>query len=338
MQTNERRHWLLAAVTGAVGVYTHYYFGLLIVLVVAAFVLSTIPPTRDARAFRYHQWIALGVAGLGILPAVALWYRDVQGEWGFASQAGFGVPEFGFSYYSVFTGYTLGPSLRELHVMTTVEALTSALPWLLLTAVPALALVVIGWRRITGPMLPRMIVFLVAVAPVALVGIVSLVAPFGFNIRHTVWVFIPIFAVMGLAVNDDRTVVKILFGLVVLTSLIAIGNRHLNDDHRNEDVAAVAEDIAGSGRPVFVISGYMTEPVEHYLDGSEEVRALPDIGTDGSGLEEALAEIGTSGDYWLVVSRTFHGDPDGILLEELGAALTPAGSHAGVDLYRGVSR
>ena len=336
LETDRRRDWIIAGVSAAAGVYVHYYFGLLVAIAILA-VATFRPSAQTTAAAASNRLTGLAVAGLGVIPAAALWLRDIQGEWGFASQSSFGVPELGYSYVSMFTGYTLGPSLRALHELDTAEAIVGFLPWIALTAIPGYILTLIGWRRLAQKPLSRRLMVLAAGVPVLAVGLVSLAAPFGFNVRHTVWIFIPIFALLGLAMDDPRGWVKVSFALVAVTSLVAIGNRHLSVEHRTEDVAQLAPSIESEpGLPVFVISGYMADPVAHYLSDADAVVALPDIAADGTGLDAALASLDADSAYWIVASRTFHGDPSGHLIEALEGQIEEKARYAGVALYRSV--
>jgi hypothetical protein len=334
LDTDRRADWLWAAALATAGTYVHYYFGLIIVVAVAAVAISRRTSETGAGSAR-PRLLALAVTAIAVIPAVGLWLQDIRGDWGFARDARFGIPEFGFSYFSIFTGYTLGPSLRELHELGTLEAILRSIPWILAVGIPGYVLVAIGWTRLR-PGDSKTVLTMMAAVPVLAVGLVSVVAPFGFNIRHTVWLFIPLITFAGRAIDDRRWWVRAAFGLVAVSSLIAIGNRNLNADHRNEDVARLAPHISQAAEdPVYVISGYMAEPVLHYLESGVMVIGLPDVAEDGAGLEAALSQIDTERPYWLVVSRAFHGDPRGLVVAALRPQLTETVSYAGVILYRG---
>ncbi len=97
----------------SLAVYTHYYAGLLIALTGLVFLASW--PTRA----RLLTGLAAYVRQLGLAACRALWMLrgDLDQPWGFARTSDFSLAGLGYTYFSYLSGYTLGPSVRELHVM-----------------------------------------------------------------------------------------------------------------------------------------------------------------------------------------------------------------------------
>ena len=128
--------------------------------------------------------------------------------------------------------------------------------------------------------------------------------------------------------------------------LLAIGNRHSNDRYRNADLKSasnfILENSIAGQMPIIVVSGYMTEPLTYYLDNATwKISGIP-MDADfenreqefGRIVKECQAEPGRSG--WLVYTREFHEDSDGVLIGMLRevASLEQVQEYAGVRLYR----
>jgi len=103
------RHWIGLVVTSLAGVYTHYYFALL--LGISFLVFCWLKRT---------EWPALRTglivfALLSLLCLPDLWFLrdDLDQRWGYARTSRFSLTALGYTFFSFFSGYSLGPSLRE---------------------------------------------------------------------------------------------------------------------------------------------------------------------------------------------------------------------------------
>ena len=165
--------------------YVHYYF--IVVALVGGLLILHERRSRQAlgRATTAHSLMALLC-----LPLFWLIQSDLNLQAGpeYFSQPRFSLPALGYTYVSMVTGYTLGPSLRELHTMTVAEALAGFLPWLALMT-PAVAILCYhGYRVLDRPAAYRLV--LLTTAPVLITGILGLVAGVGYNVRYVSWVAI----------------------------------------------------------------------------------------------------------------------------------------------------
>jgi uncharacterized membrane protein len=341
MDSDSWRDWILFAFAAVCGMFTHYYFLLLVALTAVIVIWDRRAWRRLARPLPlYASLLAVGV------PWLALLMTDLEAEWGASQGSGFGLSGFGYTIVSLFTGYTVGPSLRELHTMSMKEAVLGLLPWLVAIGICAVVLLANGFKNLLGSPW-RWYLFILGVAPVLVVGAASELGPFGYNIRHVVWIFTPVAVYLGSGLARWRSsllVIVAAMGLLAIFS-VALFNRNSVDRYRNEDARAVAEYIESAGlqAPVFVSAEYMAGPVEYYLDNAWGVHPLDDVGRDGNGLQSALVEVSNwtaaGQPFWLAYSRPFHGDPGGILIQELErrAEAARAASFAGFELYRCVS-
>jgi hypothetical protein len=334
--------WSLYAATAAAGMYVHYYF--VVVVIVGAIIILHQRPRR-------HELVkpiaAYGALGALCLPLLWLIPQDLSLQAGpaYAFQRRFGLDAFIYTYVSALTGYTLGPSLRELHTMTTSEAFAGFLPWLALLAPSVAILAYEGWRVLERRTLERLV--LLIIAPVAITGILGLMAGVGYNVRYVVWVAVPGAVLLAAGATQWRRW-PVAAGLAVLLGLfgMALANRHLSDRYRNEDMRGLSAYLKSqpeSGLPIFVLSGYMAAPLQYYMGPGRVIYALPSSLQDSWGAFPALRFIesrtAARKPYWLVYSREFHGDPQDSMREALQQrdSLRVVARFAGVVLYRGVT-
>jgi mannosyltransferase len=340
LEGDSLRDWSLYAAVAAAGMYTHYFF-LVVVLTGGIVILHERHGRKDlVRSIATH-------AALAALCLPLLWIirPDLSLQVGWGNQQPFGIDALVYTYVSMVTGYSLGPSLRELHTMQAIEAFIGFLPWLALM-VPSLGILGYhGWRTLGRPAFNRLVPFIVA--PVAMIGVLSLLAGVGYNVRYVVWVAVPGVILLAAGATRWRSW-EVAAALTILLGLfgVALANRHFSDRYRNEDVRALSDYLTSqpeSEIPIFVVSGYMATPVKFYLGRERGIYALQSVNQHSAGVSPALELIvsrTTAGKpYWLVYSRAFHGDPHGVVLDALERRddLRVVARFAGVVLYRGVT-
>ena len=342
LESDSLRDWRLYAATAAVGMYTHYYFAV-VALVGGMLVLHQrrSGPELAKPIAAYSGLAALCLPLLWLLPTDL----NLQAGPAYASQTRFGIDALVFTYVSIITGYTLGPSLRDLHTMRTAEAFAGFLPWLALMAPPLAILSYHGWRVLERWALERLL--LLISAPVAITGVLGLLAGTGYNVRYVAWVAVPVAILLAAGTTRWRRW-PVAAGLAVLLSLfgIALANRHFSDRYRNEDMRAVSDYLTsqpGEGFPIFVLSGYMASPAKYYLGHGRAIYPLPDSTPDSSRVSRGLNLISSQTEagkpYWLVYSRPFDDDPKGAMRYALEQrdSLHAIARFAGVVLYRGTA-
>ncbi len=327
------RDWLGFVVASLAGLYTHYFFSIyLVALVVAA------GCWRAAALGSRRTLVALIAGALACLPLLPLMAFDLEWDWGFAQTTGFSMAALGYSFISALTGYTLGPSLRDLHTLDLGAALRQAAPWLALLAVAYAPLWIRGWLTLEHR--SRAGLAVLATLPIVIVGLYSALGQHGFNPRHVVHIVVPLLtcAAVGLA-HAPRREQWLTTGALCILAAVALLNRHAGTAYQNEDTRAAAqwiEQTDPTGAPILVQSGYMADVVNYYAVPKRLVLPAPDITAEGQGLEAARGML----DWldapltWLVETRTFHGDPAGHLRRSLESEgrLTPkpAATFAGV--------
>lgn len=342
MSSDRMPDWMLYALACIAGMYAHYFFALL-PITAGMIILFEKRRARDlARASVGYAAIAIG-----IIPLVGLLREDLAYQASYRLEAPFSLVTTGYTYFSAAAGFTVGPSLRELHSLPATQAIRMVLPWGIIVAV---ALAILGYMAVAT--LPRVIairLIVLTTAPVLIGGIVSEFLGVGFRVRYFAWVAAPLLALLGAGLASSRFRTPRLVAAVALLSVwtIAIVNRQTNERYWNEDVHALARFLRSTSSasvPVFVMSDYMAIPVEYYLGAGWTVCALPSLTSGSHDTTGPLRVIAThapaESDFWLVYTRPFHSDPDGrVPLDFVAAGLMKERAHfAGADLYEGRTR
>ena len=346
IKSHRKSDWAFFVFSALGGLYTHYYFAIFLAVLSVAFAFW-------GYGWRWSRqwWVAnLSVAVLA-LPLIGFVGKDLHFQKGLRDSRPLDIPALGYTYVSMLTGYSVGPSKRDLQVFGRSKALVSAGPIALVVGAIFLSLGYAGIACLRKCRLLGLVIAL-AVAPVLLVGGLGILTNVTFNPRFVVWSLLPLLVLLsaGIIENHRSWIVRVALLLLVLVSGAALYNRQYIPGHQNEDVRSLANYLqqqpAGSA-PVFVLSNYMQPLVALYLPEEWEVLDLPAVSaTDEMQSTEELPQLAKlalsdrlpeGGSYWLVYTRPFHGDPAG----EIFASLSEQGSlekteeFAGIVLYQG---
>jgi hypothetical protein len=342
IKDNRPAHWAAFAAACIAGAYTHYYFGLLIALTGLTFLGSKPKQKTLLRGLTTYAIIAAATA-----PSLWMLRGDLDQPWGYARTSAFTMPGLAYTYFSYLSGYTLGPSLRDLHTMSAREAAMSAAPWVALLGAATTVLLVLAITSFPPDKRKRRLAWLAifCLAPPAIIGLVSDFGGFGYNTRHVVWASAPLVAVLaaGIANAKPRWLAGVAASMLAVAFAFAHYNRLASNSHRNEDARAVAKFVKEQDpkAPVFVLSGYMSVPLKAYLPAEASVVALPSADSSEDAVQQAVESVrqhtpqGRS--FWLAYSRPFHGDPQGTLFAALDSAYELHGivEFAGFHIYSG---
>lgn len=322
-----KKNWWGLASGLTLGMYSHYFF-----VFCALYLMSVLVFCLGRQCLR-----PLAVTGMLVVVACWPWLYflppDMAAQLSWPATSGLSVAKLGYTYFSLISGYTLGPSLRELHTLPVTEAFRSVLPWLLTTAV-GICLLLAGadapLRR------GRWMIFLLT-APL-IVGLTGTISGVGFLSRHVAWCSLPLAVCLALWCSHIRWPRLTGSGGVVLLLLcaVAIFNRQTVDTYRNAAINEVAVWLEQSPpRPTIVVSGYMAPVLGYYLADDWDSDYGPEIERSFSGdwtlwrlghrslpderrarFSLVLNQISPGLDVWLVYSRAFHEDNGGHLLAE----------------------
>ena len=322
--TRDRMLFVLAGVAGG---YTHYYFAVVLVAIGIGILL------HNGTRFFVKQIFPLAVIiGLLCSPLFGLMSDDLGYQTRLRENRRPSLAAVGYTVFSYISGYTLGPSRAELHSQGQSEAIREALPWLgivlFATGLP-LFLGFFGLREWKYWCSVFCLPFLIVIVLCFALGVT-------YNTRFLVYCWVPFCILLAAGMEEclPRPKIAMLITLIAV-SMLAIYNRQRVDRYQNEDVRAAAEFIASqSEKPVVTCAGYMFRPLRRYSINPDLVDRLMDRGYPNGGDELALETIDEQNqDYWLVYSRAYHGDPDGVILK---AAMVNAAAEGPVFVAPGV--
>jgi hypothetical protein len=184
------------------------------------------------------------------------------------------VATLGHTAYAFFAGFSLGPSLSELHELPMRDAAQMAAPWTAAFAVAGVILLWHGWQELRRRPIGYGVIFL-AVASAPIIGVAGSLADVGPKVRYWSWILMPL--VVWLAAGAargwygrGRWLTRTAFAAFVGLQLLAVVNRYNNPRYANEDLRSVAKHLqehAEAGEPVFIVADYMAPPLRYYLNG-----------------------------------------------------------------------
>lgn len=334
-QTNKWSHWVGFALAITAAVYTHYYSALL-----AAFLGLLFLSGRQTWDQKKRGMISLFLAASACLPAALL----MRGDHSFQSHGCMYTPfnwqGWGYTIFASLGGFSLGPSPSELHVLEQSAILKQAVPWI---AVLALSCGYLGWHGVRClQQSPRAwpLIFL-ALAAVPLIGVIGQLSGVGYKVRYVSWTIVPLSVLLGAGavavLKASRWAGILAISLLLSVQAYAIYQRQHVPRYANEDIRSLAATLTAGDvtpGPVFVVSDYMVGPVKYYLNGTLihqedqeddwEIFEVPESDegrvsfqdTDSIQLAlDTIVERVSQESFWLIYTRSYHGDPKGLFLE-----------------------
>jgi 4-amino-4-deoxy-L-arabinose transferase-like glycosyltransferase len=340
IETNRPRDWLLYGLGAGAGMYSHYYFPHVIAGLLVAVLFE-----RDSRRPIGRLTLVHGAIALAAIPWLMLLGPDLQLQSGYTplSQP-LDIKSLGYTLVTLLFGFSVGPSVRDLHTSRAGRTLLEAAPW----GVAALAVCAAAVRSLWAtPSTHRWALRLgvVLVLPIAACGVAATVLDLGYRVRYVAWGATILLLLIALAVAQGRrlTTTWAAAALLVVLSAVSLVNRNTEGRYMNEDAKGAAAYLAATlpaSSRIFVTSGYMATPMRHYLGPAWTVRALPPApakGTPAQALGAIQGTVPAGEPFWLLYSRPWDDDPGGRVKEELQtrAGLARKREWAGMELYEG---
>lgn len=336
-------------------------FGLLAAMAImcnfsAAFLIGSLGLATLAlgRGRRRSEWLSWGLAALVVIAVWAPWLlrslgihaveRLVPGAEtgaGLRGETTFSPLGYPFTVLTFFFGYSLGPSLAELHLPDRIEYVRRWLPLIAPAGLAACAAAAAGLWRLRG----RRAALLTALIliPTILLTVLAVRNVKTFNPRYLA-VVQPLALVLAAAgvTALPRRAGSVLGGLLVGLMLYSFLAGWADPRYHKEDSRAAAASVAEyatAGEPILVPD--VTNLFRLYYRGEGEIMDMWEAGeiTDLDAARGELAErIGDAPSCWLVRSVRSLQDPRGLLapaLRDMGR-IVDSRDHSGLRVMRWV--
>lgn len=226
-----------------------------------------------------------------------------------------------YTFYAFSAGFSLGPSLRELHQAATIRSVLTSHPAAVLWVLILFGgLLVRGaYAALLGSRRPFEI-FLYLAGPLLFTLALSWQNAKVFNVRYVILslpAFLCLLAVAVLSLPAWRRRLAVI--LVVVTMLLSTGRYYFDGRYAREDVRSACRDLDQMyGEEDCILAPTVREVVEHYCADGARVRSLYTAGISREELTLRLDDaIGDCDTVWYVRAREWVHDPQGYVLEEL---------------------
>jgi uncharacterized membrane protein len=303
--------WLLAT---AAAFQTHVY-GAFVLVAQGIYILHLLWQRRDRALFR-DQAFACVIIGLTFLPWIAVILLSkgqyLSGKTPLGYQEPLGVGHVAYVLFALFFGYSLGPSMEDLHRLHGIKAVFSTYGVVttlaILSIVPLFGL---GARKIQATPTARVLVALGAGLPLVAAFGASLVSSLAFNVRFIVPI-LPFFLILVAAgicslVERGARFMGLVVPFAILVGL-SLFNGYMNPRYWREDYEQTA--VYLKAQPgVRVLAGAFSSALKHFL---------PDMDVMSLSKDE-LEAVKPGEKRWLVWNRTWVFDKDGRLHEQAAA-------------------
>jgi uncharacterized membrane protein len=320
VDTQRAGWWVLYAFTLAAGLLLQVFM----VFTALSHLLWLILCRRRALpAFR----VAVAGTALPFLPWLGWFVHSFSVSFGAWERSGFLLGALPYAFFAYAVGFSLGPSVAELHDDHSLRFLLQFWPTILAVAALWGALLAVGLYGLVRRDLERAVFCLLGLF-VPLAGVMLYSLGLRFNVRYTMVAF-PFFCVcigQALAFLSGRS--RLLLG-IFLAGLLAVtawslSNYYTNPRYAKADVCSAVERWrrAADGAPLFSNVHYS---VERYLEEAEKGRHFPIPGgfaSPAAGIKTLLRTLNRSDGYVLLArdSARLHGDRGMDLSRGEGAA------------------
>jgi mannosyltransferase len=224
-----------------------------------------------------------------------------------------------YTFFTFSAGFSLGPSVRELHVS---RSLSTLWPHVLIISLCSLlfgSLFVRGfvamWRR---PDTGRFLTSWLAVPIIGVFGISAAIPDLAYNVRY-VAMALPAYSMIlsaGIAGFRRSLAQTILLAAVLLVNGLSLANYYSNPLYSREDARSAARflEVATDPRDIIVVVGNAAALRYYYKGSSPLVRWGKKVIAAGSALTDRLRELQANHDHiWLVEIRPWEADPKGMV-------------------------
>ncbi len=289
-RTSKFKDWLCLGFASLLALYCHYYA----VPFLAVLWLSALWVTRTHGTWRY-AWIVLAGCALFSIPVALILLDATENMPAGSLVAWFDIEAWAYTFLIQVSGFTFGPSMRELRSISAAEGIRMFLPWVAATGVALATLSYFAYLTLKdSKWLGMLAVFLVAMVP--LVGYAGNLFGVGCTYRYVIWIALPyvLWLGAGAAQLSHRKLVLPAVCLLLVLNGIAVYNRHNDPRYAKEDFRAVAqylEDHEYGNMPVLVANPYIATALDYYLDDEWEISSFSIFVEYKEGRKRSLEEF-----------------------------------------------
>ncbi len=294
----------------------------------------TVPWARPAGR---RAWILWGMAFAGGFLAALPWLLQAGGIWavdrvlpgaatGVALRGSttFSWSALPYSFYTFFYGFSLGPSLRELHVADRMAALGPWLPLLGLAAAPVVVAAVAELRQMRKRTVLLSLWILVPMVTLAVLAWRN-IKPWNTRYLAVAMPWALMLVARGAVVLPRRSG-ALVAGTICLLSLVAVAGHHGLERYAKADVRGAAAIILDDPRAAEPVLVPVVTGVYRYYDrrgtGVLDSHGVPELG-DAAAADRFVADrLGGRSRAWIVLARSWFLDPRGLLVPALRRAGT----------------
>jgi 4-amino-4-deoxy-L-arabinose transferase-like glycosyltransferase len=342
LRRGEVSWWIYYVIVSAAGMYTHVFMGLALaaqflwVVVYQRQHLLRIMASGFAVALLFLPWALF-------LPWVTGFARNVSADGLVLALASDGRARFSWPVvpYTVFVysaGFSLGPSVAELHVDKSFRFILAFLPSITVVMSVSVILLGIGIWAIKKSYGARAAMFCLLGLFIPLVGtaLYSLTPRAGFNVRYTVTAF-PYFCLLVGTGAASLARANKTFGALAVVALIGISaaslyNRFTNPRYANEDIRSAVAFWRQKGGDEALIAFGSPYPAHRYVAPLEAERLFTVGGKDiVSSIEQVFVAQDISSAY-VVLARDWDSAAETAIRNAFGGTLE--GSFPGVQVFR----
>jgi 4-amino-4-deoxy-L-arabinose transferase-like glycosyltransferase len=246
-----------------------------------------------------------------------------------------------YTFFVFSTGYSLGPSMRELQISRSVGTLLPHAPIIVLCVLLFGSLFLLGLVALRRqPDTARFLVSWLVVPVMGTLAISALIPEMAYNVRYVAMSFpayILILAV-GIAGFRRRLLQAALLVAVLMVSSLSLANYYFNPSYSREDTRSAAQymtTVADANDAIVLVgSGYVFK--HYYKQGLPIFILSKALINDRVALANRLEELSKDHDHlWLVSIRPWRVDPKGIVPAMLNDRYTAVGRQelTGVEVY-----
>jgi 4-amino-4-deoxy-L-arabinose transferase-like glycosyltransferase len=323
------------------------------VFLLVAFGLTVLAWARPRTPGDWARWsLALGGGVVLALP----WLLEALGIWevgrvvpgaatgeALRGETTFSIWALPFSGWSLLYGFSLGPSLRELH-FDRFAAIREHAPVIALGALVAVATIVLALRRLDRP---RWVLLLWILVPLAGVVLLALRNVKPFNVRYVAAAAPWLLALLAIGLaTAGRRLRWLLGGALCLLFAAALVNLYADDRYAKADVRGAVVAIAEAGGPERPLLVPTVGPVVRYYRQRQNTGGGPILGlwdeaqVRDAAMADALVarQLAEVDEAWVLWARAWFLDPQGHLpgaLDRVGSLeRVHEGPGVAVDLWR----